>query len=45
MRLVNDVYVYNGLKLVLGLDDGELVEEALPVSNELYVLNGVCVYA
>ena len=45
MRLVNDVYVYNGLKLVLGLDDATTVEEIVPVSNELYVLNDVCVYA
>ena len=45
MRLVNDVYVYNGLKVMLGLDDGTTVEEVLRVSNELYVLNGVCVYA
>lgn len=45
MRVVNDVYVYNGLKVVLGLDDGKLVEEIVPVSNELYVFNGVFVYA
>ncbi len=37
MRVINDVDVYNGLKVVLGLDDGTLVEEPVAVANALYV--------
>lgn len=37
MRVINDVDVYNGLKVVLGLDDGEAVEEPVCVPNALYV--------
>ncbi len=37
MRVINDVDVYNELKVVLELDDGKAVEEPVAVPNALYV--------
>jgi hypothetical protein len=37
VRVINDVDVYNGLKVVLELDDGTLVEEPVAVATALYV--------
>lgn len=45
VRVNTDVGVYKPLKVVLAVDEYEPDEEALCVSNALYVFNGVFVYA